>query len=83
MTFTNPEVRFVLACPNGATPTPSTLTVSMPTPQTYTSTNGGDWYPSGDQSSSLVYQGSISVPNVCNGGKVSFQHGGTFTATIS
>lgn len=64
------------------TPTASTVTVPMPT-QTYNSTNGGTWYPSGNQSSSLVYQGSISVPDVCNGGKVSFQNGGTFTATIS
>jgi hypothetical protein len=54
----------------------------MPT-QSYTSTNGGNWYPSGDQSSSLVYQGSISVPDVCNGGDVSFQNGGTFTASVS
>jgi hypothetical protein len=84
VTFTNPEVTFTnVTCVSGATPTTSTITVPMPTPQSYTSTNGGNWYPSGDQSSSLVYQGSISVPNVCNGGDVDFQNGGTFTATIS
>jgi trimeric autotransporter adhesin len=83
VTFTNPEVTFTnVTCASGATPTTSTITVPMPT-QSYTSTNGGDWYPSGDQSSSLVYQGSISVPNVCNGSDVDFQNGGTFTATIS
>ena len=82
VTFTNPKVTFNVKCVNGMTPTMSTITVPMPT-QTYNSTNGGNWYPSGDQASSLVYQGSISVPNVCNGGKVSFQDGGTFTATIS
>jgi len=83
VTFTNPEVTFThVKCASGAAPTTSTITVPMPT-QTYTSTNGGNWFPSGNQSSSLVYQGSISVPDVCNGGKVSFQHGGTFTATIS
>ena len=50
--------------------------------QSYNSTNGGDWYPSGDQSSSLVYQGSITVPDLCNGGDVDLARGGTFTATI-
>jgi hypothetical protein len=79
VTFTNPEVTFNVKCASGAT---STLTVPMPT-QTYISTNGGNWYPSGDQSSPLVYQGSIIVPDICGGGDVSFQHGGTFTATIS
>ena len=83
VTFTNPKVTFTnVKCASGATPSTSTITVPMPT-QSYTSTNGGNWYPSGDQSSSLVYQGSISVPDVCNGGNVSFQNGGTFTATIS
>jgi hypothetical protein len=82
VTFTSPEVTFDVGCANGSTPTTSTVVVPMPT-QSYTSTNGGNWYPSGDQSSSLVYQGSISVPNVCNGGNVSFQNGGTFTASIS
>jgi len=82
VTFANPEVIFNVKCVNGMTPTTSTITVPMPT-QTYNSTSGGSWFPSGNQSSSLVYQGSISVPDVCNGGKVSFQNGGTFTATIS
>jgi hypothetical protein len=82
VTFTNPKVTFNVKCASGMTPTKSTVTVPMPT-HTYHSTNGGTWYPSGDQSSSLVYQGSISVPNICIGGKVSFQNGGTFTATIS
>jgi hypothetical protein len=79
--FSNPTVTFNVGCANGLTPTSNTVTVSMPN-QTYHSTNGGNWYPSGDQSSSLVLQGSTTVPDVCGGGKVSFQHGGTFTATI-
>jgi hypothetical protein len=82
VTFTSPAVTFNVKCASGMTPTTSTITVPMPI-QTYNSTNGGSWFPSGNQSSSLVYQGSISVPDVCNGGKVSFQNGGTFTATIS
>jgi hypothetical protein len=82
VTFTNPEVTFNVKCTNGQTPTSSTVVVPLGT-QTYTSTNGGNWYPSGDQASSLVYQGSITLPDLCNGGNVSFQNGGTFTAMIS
>jgi hypothetical protein len=83
VTFTNPEVTFAnVTCVSGATPATSTITVPMST-QTYNSTNGGNWYPSGNQSSPLVYQGSISVPDICNGGNVSFRNGGTFTAVIS
>jgi hypothetical protein len=82
VTFTNPAVTFNVKCANGLTPTVPTVTVSMPT-QVYDSTNGGNWYPSGDQSSSLVFQGSVAVPDLCNGGNVSFQNGGTFTADIS
>lgn len=79
VTFTNPEVTFNVTDASGAT---STLTVPMPT-QTYTSTKGSNWYPSSDQSSPLVYQGSIIVPDIFSGGDISFKQGGTFTANIS
>jgi len=49
-------------------------------PHFYTSPS---WYPSGDQNSSLVYQGSIAVPDECSGGLVSFRAGGTFSTGIS
>jgi hypothetical protein len=82
VTLTNPEVTFNVKCANGTTPTASTVTVAMP-PRATPPPTGGTWYPSGNQLSSLVYQGSISVPDVCNGTTVSFQNGGTFTATLS
>ena len=82
VTFTSPEVTFTeVTCANGATPTSSTIAVPMPD-ESYNSTSGGAWYPSGDQSSSLVYQGSITVPDLCNGGDVDLAHGGIFTASI-
>ena len=80
-TVSHAQVVFTVACVSGATPSQSTFTVTMPT-QTYTVTNS-DWYPSGDQHSSLVYQGSAAVPDLCNGGLVRFQRGGTFSATLS
>ena len=80
-TVSNAQVVFTVACVSGATPSESTFTVTMPT-QTYSVTNS-DWYPSGDQHSPLVYQGSAPVPDLCNGGLVRFQKGGTFSATLS
>jgi len=45
--------------------------------------NSTAWYPSGDKNSSLVYQGSTTVPDLCNGGPVSLQKGGTFRSWIT
>jgi hypothetical protein len=79
--FTNPQVVFAARCVSGQTPSQGSFTVTMPT-QTYSVTDQS-WYPSGDQHSSLVYQGSISVPDLCSGGQVRLDKGGTFTANVS
>jgi hypothetical protein len=50
--------------------------------QTYVVTNS-QWYPSGDQKSPLVYQGSSPAPDLCGGGQLRLNKGGTFTADIS
>jgi hypothetical protein len=81
LTVGNPQVVFAVACVSGAAPSASTFTVGMPT-QTYAVTSD-QWYPSGDQSSPLVYQGSIAVPDLCGGGQLRLNQGGTFTATVS
>jgi hypothetical protein len=80
VTVTNPQVVFTLRCVSGATPSQSTLTVSMPT-TTYPVT-GSEWVPSGDQHSPLVYQGSVTIPDVCSGGQVRLDKGGTFSAGV-
>ncbi|HUC35605.1 MAG TPA: choice-of-anchor Q domain-containing protein [Acidimicrobiales bacterium] len=68
-------------CASGATPSASSFTVSMPT-QTYSVTNQ-NWYPSGNQQSVLVYQGSVAAPQLCGTtGNLRLQQGGTFSATI-
>jgi len=75
------NVTFAWRCVSGSGS--GTLVVPM-ADQNYTDAqNSPDWYPSGDQRSSLVYQGSITVPNVCGGGPVSFQAGGTFLTGVS
>jgi hypothetical protein len=73
--------RFAVRCVSGATPSAATFTVTMPT-QTYAVTND-QWYPSGDQHSPLVYQGSITVPDLCGGGQLRLNQVGTFTASVS
>jgi hypothetical protein len=79
--FVGANVTFAWKCASG--PASGTLVVPM-ADQSYTDVqNSPDWYPSGDQNSSLVYQGSIAVPNACSGGLVSFRAGGTFSAGIS
>lgn len=81
MTVSAAKVTFAVSCVSGAAPSASTLTVTMPA-QTYQITND-QWYPSGDQSSPLVYQGSATVPDLCGGGKVDLAKGGTSSATLS
>ena len=80
MTVSAAKVAFAVSCVSGATPSASTITVTL-ADQTYQITND-QWYPSGDQSSPLVYQGSVTVPDLCGGGKISLAKGGTFTATL-
>ena len=59
-TVLNPSVTFIVHCASGASPSAPTFTVPMPT-QTYPVSRDA-WAPSGDQSSSLVYQGSARRP---------------------
>jgi phospholipase C len=82
MTVRAAQVSFAVICVSKAVvPSVSTLTVPMRA-QTYQIT-GSQWYPSGAQSSSLVYQGSISVPALCGpAGAISLATGGTFTAIL-
>ena len=81
LTFNNPMVVFTVNCADGSTPSSSTLTVSMPT-QSYAVTNS-NWYPSGDQHSPLVYQGSVIVPDLCDGAKLRLNQGGVFSTSLS
>jgi hypothetical protein len=81
LTVNNPQVVFTVRCVSGASPSQSTETVSMPS-QTYSVTND-QWIPSGDQHSPLVYQASITVPDLCGGGQLRLDQGGTFPANVS
>jgi hypothetical protein len=78
MTVSNAVAVFGVRCASGAAPSADTLVVPIPD-QSYVMT-GGSWYPSGDQHSALVYQGSTAVPDLCAGGQVMLDKGGSFSA---
>lgn len=75
-----------LSCSNHNTPNPSTMTIIFPN-ATYidSSMTSQGWTPSGDQSSSLVYQGSAPAPDACGGGTmvIGNPNMGPFTADIA
>jgi hypothetical protein len=79
LTVSVAQVTFAVACSSGSAPSASTLTVAMPA-RVYQITDG-QWYPSGDQSSPLAYQGSFTMPDLCGGGLIRLAKGGTFVAT--
>jgi hypothetical protein len=82
MTVSAAEVTFAVSCVAKTPPLVPALSVPLQ-PDTYQVTSD-QWYPSGDQASPLVYQGSVAVPALCGpGGEINLARGGTFTATLS
>lgn len=79
--FASAQVTFDATCASGSGG--GVITVPLGAgPYTDPLNDGGDWFPSGDQSSSASYEGSVSVPKLCGGALVSLQRGGMFTATL-
>jgi hypothetical protein len=79
--FPNAQVTFNARCVSGEGG--GVITVPLGEgPYTDPLNDGSDWFPSGRQSSSTSYEGSVSVPDLCHHGQVSLQQGGTFTATL-
>jgi hypothetical protein len=80
--FLNAKVTFQAQCATSAGG--GTIVVPTPAPsQGYMLTkNGGGWVPTGSQSDPASYEGSIVVPNLCSGGKISLSNGGTFSALV-
>lgn len=59
------------------------FSVLIPNEQYTIAADETDWVPSGDQHDDLVYQGSIQVPDLCNGGDLRLNEGGTFFAYVT
>jgi hypothetical protein len=82
MTASNLQVVFTYKCTsNGPTMTLSPVGETW-TKNTYNApANDPDWIPTGTKTDPLGFQGSLTVPNVCNGSPVILT-GGTFSALI-
>ncbi len=77
--FYNGSIALLVTCANGATPA---LAINLAA-QTITDPTGSpSWFPSGDQSSSLVFQGTLTAPDLCGGGVMNDANGATFTTTF-
>jgi hypothetical protein len=80
VSFVGPQASFVASCVSGNGG--RQINVSM-TSASYTDPAGSSaWMPSGDQSSTAVYEGQLSVPDLCGGGTMTLKAGGTFTALV-
>jgi len=79
--FSEGKVVFKVKCVSGKPPLEPTFTVTLPN-QSYAVTNA-NWYPSGNQSSPLVYQGERAVPPLCGTGQLRLAEGGTFSARLT
>jgi len=77
-------IDFAYTCPNGGGSSGDWI-VSIPDSGAIADpANSSGWYPSGDQSSTLVYQLQTTVPTtLCGSQTVRIQKGGTFTAHVS
>jgi Neocarzinostatin family len=81
VTFVGARVVFQATCVSGTGS--ATLTVPINDQGYQDAASSSAWLPSGDQSNAVTYQGSLTVPDVCNGGLVRLQQGGTFTAGVT
>ena len=80
MKFTQTTVTFQALCVSGSGG--GTITINIPDLSYTDPMNSSAWYPSGDQKAASVYQGSITVPDLCSGGSLTLKQGGTFSATV-
>ncbi|HLI57626.1 MAG TPA: hypothetical protein VKY26_11425, partial [Actinomycetota bacterium] len=78
VTVSGASVVVKAVCSNGSS---SQLTVALPSASYAIPAGNSQWFPSGDQSSSLVWQGSLTVPtSFCGGQAGHAPDGATFTA---
>ncbi len=82
--FVNAQTVLSVKCKVGSvTPTADSVTIPMPGGPYDGSQNSNGWVPSGVQSSPLVYQGSLAMPDLCSGGTmVVGEKMGPFTADV-
>ena len=75
----NASVSLLVKCSDGSTPA---LAINLPAQTIIDPAGSPSWYPSSDQSSSLVYQGTLTAPDLCGGGVMNDANGAAFRATF-
>ena len=67
----NAYQQLTVSCANKSTPTQASIVIGMPN-ATYTAPfpSSQGWTPSGNQSAIASYEGSYTLPNLCNGGTI-------------
>jgi hypothetical protein len=84
VSFAGGTVTIIGTCSNGQTD--NLGTIAIPAYTLALAASDSNWYPSGDQSSSAVLQGSIQAPsNLCGGGSayLNAPSGATFSTSVS
>ncbi len=78
---TGAKFAMTAVCKDGST---STLTINVPDAVYSVPANATGWFPSGDQHSPLVYQGSITVPaTLCGGAGAHVPRGVSFSSNFT
>jgi hypothetical protein len=80
VSLTSSRVTLPVQCPDGSS---TTLIVPIPNQSITVPANNSQWFPSGNQSSPLVYQGSITVPTICGGATGHAPQGATFSTSLT
>lgn len=78
--FAAGQVGFQYTCTSGSGA--GTLAVQFGRRSYPDSQGNSNWIPSGNQGDPSVYQGSLTVPDLCSGSQIRFQQGGTFTTAV-
>ena len=78
--FTSGYVALQVTCPNSSSPP---LTIPLHDQTVVDPEDSTAWYPSGDQSSPLVYQGTLIAPDLCAGAVMDDARGALFTTAFA
>ena len=78
--FTSGYVALLVTCPNGSSPA---LTIPLHDETVVDPKDSTAWYPSGDQSSPLVYQGTLIAPDLCAGAVMDDARGALFRTAFA
>ena len=77
----NGKAVFPVTCVSGATPSASSFTLNLA--NQIAPLDNNSWNPSSNKNDPATYQGTGTVPDLCGGGQVKLNQGGSFSAFIT